>query len=316
MRHGRGGACLRAPDFQRHHVLAGRSGLQSQIAEARPVIQTVDQKRDHPGGRMGQRVLHVVQHGQIGLIPGRGEQRQPRPQHRQPPGHGVEQRAGMGEDRHAARRLPLRMRGVEADRERMVRVIDAVAVGTDDPDTLLRRDPLQFALAFRPARIQALCIPRRPDNHRFQPRARAVADGLHGGLGGDGEEGGVQRFRHGGQVGEAGNAVHRGQAPADPIDPAGKARVADVGQHDVAVLGGVVRGPDHRDRARMKQGVQRVPGGHGGRHVSGAPDARLGGMVPGCMGRCPLPGRDCTPGANLGLGCLSHLANRAHTPDQ
>ena len=81
-------------------------------------------------------------------------------------------------------------------------------------------------LAFGAAGIEAFGIARRADDRRVQSGARAVAHRLHRGLGGDGQEGDVHRFRHRREIGEARNAVHLLQAAADAVDAAGEARLS------------------------------------------------------------------------------------------
>ena len=117
----------------------------------RAIRKAVDQQRDHFGRLMRDRVFHVVEHRHVGLVARRGEQRKAFAGHRQASRHGIEQRAAVRKDRDAAGRLPLRVRGVEADRNRMMRVVDAVAVGTDDADAL----PPRRCVAIRAA------VPRR-----------------------------------------------------------------------------------------------------------------------------------------------------------
>ena len=82
-----------------------------------------------------------------------------------------------------------------------MRVVDAVAVRADDADALLRGDALQLALAFGAAGIQAFGVARRSDDHRFQSGAGTVAHRLNRRLGRDGEEGRVDRFGCGRDVG-------------------------------------------------------------------------------------------------------------------
>ena len=194
MRDRRGGTGLRAADFQRHDGFAGCVRGQGEATEAGAVLQAVDQQRHDAGRGMSDGIFHVVEDRHVGLVPGRGEQRQTGPQHGQPPGHGVEQGAGVGEDGDAAGLLALGVGGVEADRDRMMRVVDAVAVGADDADAFLFGDALQLALAFLATGIEAFGIAGGPDDDGFQPGAGAIADRLNGGLGGDREEGGVDRF--------------------------------------------------------------------------------------------------------------------------
>ena len=170
---------------QGNDVFAGDMGREREAPEAGAVGQAVDQQRDHPGLRMLDAVFHVIEHRHVGLVPRGGEQRQAGAQHRQPPGHGVEERAGVGEDRNPTGLLALGVRGIEPDRERVVRVVDAVAVGADDADTCLGRDALEFALAFGAAGIEAFGIAGGPDDDGLQPGTGAVADGLDGGVGGD-----------------------------------------------------------------------------------------------------------------------------------
>ena len=179
MRHRRRRARIGATDFQYHDRFARLIRPQRQGPEPQTVVQTVDEQADDFGGGVPDRVLHVIEHRHVGLVPGGREQRQPAPGRGQAPRHRVEQRPAMGKDRHAARPLPLRVRGIEADRNRMVRVVNPVAVRADDADPFLGGDASQFALPFGAARVQTFGIARRPDNDGLQARAGAVADGLH-----------------------------------------------------------------------------------------------------------------------------------------
>ena len=69
-----------------------------------------------------------------------------------------------------------------------MRVVDTVAVRADDTDAFFSGDALEFTLAFLAAGIETFGIAGGADDHRFHAGAGAVADGLDGGLGGDGEE--------------------------------------------------------------------------------------------------------------------------------
>ena len=164
----------------------------------------------------------------------------------------------------------------------MMRVVDTVTVGADDADAFRLGDRLQFALACFAAGVEAFGVSGGPNDRGFQSGAGAVADGLDRGLGGDGEEGDIDRLGDRGQVGETGNAVDLFQAAADAVDAAFEPGVADVVQHDIAKFGVVAGGADHRHRARMKQGVERV---FGGGHGVGS------GQVWSCLARRPMVGQ-------------------------
>ena len=139
-----------AAELERDDRLAARLGPHGELAKARAVCERLDRQADDRSVGVLDGVVEDVEHIEVSLVADRNEFREADAESLERADEAAEQRAAVRDDRHRPGRDRIAVRGVIAERERCRRVVDAVGVGPQQPQTDAAREARDLVLALAP----------------------------------------------------------------------------------------------------------------------------------------------------------------------